>query len=286
MRLTESRRRGIGAGVVVIIIVAFVVITGGIFYAATQPPNATGTLASSTQGSSASMSSATTSSFPMANGSSTISSSNSSSTSVVLVKIPSGAGAGPQGAPGYSPDKITVVIGVNNTVTWNNTDTSPDTVTSVSGNGSLNSGNMPTGATYVYTFMTPGTYNYICVYHSWMTGTVVVLPGSSSSSSSTSTASARTSSSGTSLHAVLISMPAGTGAGPSGEPGYAPDKITIVIGVNNSVTWTNNDTVAHTVTSITGNGSLNSPPISPARPTPTRSRHRGPTITIASTTRG
>lgn len=180
MRLTEGRR-GIGAGVVVIIIVAFVVITGGIFYAATQPPNATGGLASSTQGSSASMSSATTSSFPVADGSSTISSSssNSSSTSGILVEILNGS-AIPRGAPGYSPDKITVIIGVNNTVTWNNTDTVPHTVTSFVGNGSLNSGNMLTGATYTYTFMTPGTYDYHCLYHAWMSGTVVVISGSAS----------------------------------------------------------------------------------------------------------
>ncbi|MDG6966856.1 MAG: cupredoxin domain-containing protein [Nitrososphaerota archaeon] len=92
----------------------------------------------------------------------------------VAVSIPNGAGDGPQAAPGYTPDKITVVIGVNNTVTWTNNDPIHHTVTSVSGNGSLNSGDMAQGATYSYTFTKPGTYNYYCVYHVWMTGTVVV----------------------------------------------------------------------------------------------------------------
>lgn len=104
---------------------------------------------------------------------------------VVQVSIPVGAG-NPSGAPGYAPDKVTVVIGVNNTVKWTNNDTTVHhTVTSVSGNGSLNSGDMGPGATYTYTFTTPGTYDYTCVYHAWMTGTVVVLASTSSSTHTT-----------------------------------------------------------------------------------------------------
>jgi plastocyanin len=105
--------------------------------------------------------------------------------STVAVSIPNGAGNGPQAAPGYAPDKITVVIGVNNTVTWTNNDPIHHTVTSSPGNGSLNSGDMAQGATYTYTFTTPGTYNYVCVYHSWMTGTVVVLASTSTSTHTT-----------------------------------------------------------------------------------------------------
>jgi plastocyanin len=98
-----------------------------------------------------------------------------SAATTIAVSIPQGAGAGPSAAPGYAPDKIVVVIGVNNTVTWTNNDNlASHTVTSVSGNGSINSGNMVFGAAYSYTFTTPGTYNYYCVYHSWMTGVVVV----------------------------------------------------------------------------------------------------------------
>lgn len=101
-----------------------------------------------------------------------------SAQSVVVVTIPQGAGV--PGAPlGYSPDKITVMIGVNNTVKWINGDNGTETgaahtVTSVSGNGSLSSGYMAPDASYNYTFTAPGTYRYMCTYHSWMTGTVIV----------------------------------------------------------------------------------------------------------------
>jgi plastocyanin len=78
--------------------------------------------------------------------------------------------------PGYTPDTITVVIGVNNSVTWTNDDTAAHTVTSTSASagGCLDSGNMGSGASYTYTFTAPGTYKYDCKYHSWMIGTVVV----------------------------------------------------------------------------------------------------------------
>ncbi len=172
-----------------------------------------------------------------------------SGASGVAVSIPAGAGS-PNGAPGYSPDKITVVIGVNNTVTWTNNDGSTHhTVTSSSvptGASSFNSGDLAGGATFTYTFTAPGTYQYLCSYHSWMTGTVVVVAGSgSTSSSSTSSSSTRSSAP---ANGLPVSMPNGAG-NPNGAPGYAPDNITVVIGVNATVTWTNNDVSHHTVTS-------------------------------------
>ncbi len=162
---------------------------------------------------------------------------------VVQVSIPKGAGDGPQAAPGYAPDVIKVPVGT--TVVWTNNDPIHHTVTSVPGNGSLNSGDMAQGATYNYPFTATGTYNYLCVYHVWMTGTVTVLAGSPAPSGGTSSG-------------VAVSIPNGAGDGPQAAPGYTPDKITVVIGVNNTVTWTNNDPIHHTVTSVSGNGSLNS----------------------------
>jgi plastocyanin len=73
---------------------------------------------------------------------------------------------------GYSPDVITVVIGVNNTVVWTNRDSSPHTVTQ--DGGGFDSGPLNQGATFVHTFTTAGVYHYHCSYHSWMTGTVIV----------------------------------------------------------------------------------------------------------------
>ena len=89
----------------------------------------------------------------------------------VHVSIIPGAGSY---ATGYDPDNITVVIGVNNTVMWTNNDNEAHTVTA--SDGSFNSGNMNPGATFTYTFTTPGTYTYICTYHPWMRGYVVVIP--------------------------------------------------------------------------------------------------------------
>ena len=40
--------------------------------------------------------------------------------------------------------------------------------------------------------------------------------------------------------------------------GYGPTIITVVVGVNNTVVWTNNDTAFHTATSISGPASFNS----------------------------
>jgi plastocyanin len=75
---------------------------------------------------------------------------------------------------GFSPDEVTVVIGLNNTIVWTNRDTSPHTVTS--NGGAFDSGNMAPGQTFTFTFTAPGTYEYHCTYHPWMVGTVVVKP--------------------------------------------------------------------------------------------------------------
>ena len=47
---------------------------------------------------------------------------------------------------------------------------------------------------------------------------------------------------------VQVSIYNGSGNS-ANPPGYTPDTITLVIGVNNTVAWTNNDSVHHTVTS-------------------------------------
>jgi len=103
--------------------------------------------------------------------------------SCVLVNITSGASAGPQGAPGYSPDNITVVIGVNNTVQWTNQDAALHTVTGSGDFGSDPSG-LSQGSTYVYQFTVPGVYPYKCIFHAWMHGSVTVVAGSTSTTSS------------------------------------------------------------------------------------------------------
>ena len=98
---------------------------------------------------------------------------SSPATNAVHVSIFPGAGSY---ATGYDPDNITVVIGINNTVIWTNNDNEPHTVTAT--DGSFDSGNMNPGAVFTHTFTIPGTHTYICTYHPWMHGHVVVLTSS------------------------------------------------------------------------------------------------------------
>jgi plastocyanin len=127
----------------------------------------------------------TTSCVPSAAYLCTSSSTNSSSSTSALgavVTIPKGTGVGPSAAPGYSPDTITVVIGINNTVTWTNNDTVDHTVASSSvsaGAANFTSPLIAPAGTYTYTFTVPGTYSYYCTLHAWMTGTVIVKAASS-----------------------------------------------------------------------------------------------------------
>lgn len=73
----------------------------------------------------------------------------------------------------YSPQNVVIVIGVNNTVTWLSHSTSYDTVTSDS--RLFDSGSIRPGGTFSYTFSTPGVYQYHCLFHPWMVGSVTVL---------------------------------------------------------------------------------------------------------------
>ncbi len=76
----------------------------------------------------------------------------------------------------FSPASLTVDSGT--TVRWTNMDMVGHTVTpggqgATMGMGSAMMGHM---ATYSYTFMESGTYEYHCEPHPYMTGTVVVTP--------------------------------------------------------------------------------------------------------------
>jgi plastocyanin len=70
----------------------------------------------------------------------------------------------------FSPTTLTVSVGT--TVTWTNKESMTHTVTS--DNNIFSSGNMGKGDTFTYTFSTVGTFPYHCIFHSGMTGTVVV----------------------------------------------------------------------------------------------------------------
>jgi len=70
----------------------------------------------------------------------------------------------------FAPATLAVKVGA--TVTWTNADQDPHTV--VAKGGQFKSAVLNTGASYSFTFTTPGTYDYLCSIHPFMTATVVV----------------------------------------------------------------------------------------------------------------
>lgn len=75
----------------------------------------------------------------------------------------------------YNPPQITVAPGT--TVVWTNLDEVVHTVTSgtrENPDGIFDSGDIPAGGTFSYTFEEPGTYDYFCIPHPGMDGTVIV----------------------------------------------------------------------------------------------------------------
>ena len=141
-------------------------------------------------------------------------------------------GVGSNTALDFSPANATVVMGVNNTVVWTNQDVSPHTVVSKSvppGAASFSSPILQTGDTFNVTLTVAGTYHYFCSLHpAWMQATIVVKAGGASPSG------------------VTVVMPSGVGS--STSLNYQPPTVTVVIGVNNTVTWVNDDQAIHTVT--------------------------------------
>ena len=81
-------------------------------------------------------------------------------------------GAGENLHLGFEPSKITIVIGVNNTVVWKNEDS--DWHTAHSNIPEFNSGLIQPGDSFTHTFQRAGIYPYHCDPHPWMTGVVTV----------------------------------------------------------------------------------------------------------------
>ena len=102
-------------------------------------------------------------------------SAGSATSGALTIDMPLGVGANQ--SMNYVPASVTVVVGINNTITWTQNDISPHTVTSVQVPGgvqSFDSQNMNKGQTFSVTLTVPGTYLYHCSYHSWMKGIIIV----------------------------------------------------------------------------------------------------------------
>ena len=79
-------------------------------------------------------------------------------------------GASPLTTTAYVPNPVNVQVGA--TVTWVNDDSVPHTSTSSS--GGWDSGNLPPGGRFNFTFRSAGSFNYLCLVHPNMVGTVNV----------------------------------------------------------------------------------------------------------------
>ena len=70
----------------------------------------------------------------------------------------------------FNPAVLEVTVG--DTVTWINDDDTEHTVTAFE--GAFDSGELAEGASFSFTFDTPGEYRYRCLFHSEMQGTIIV----------------------------------------------------------------------------------------------------------------
>ena len=98
---------------------------------------------------------------------------------ITKISIPSGAGIS-RSSQGFSPSSVTVVIGVNNTVTWTDNDNQmdangyePNHIVAANDN-SYASNSLSIGDQFTHTFTASGTFPYHCNIHSWMNGVVIV----------------------------------------------------------------------------------------------------------------
>ncbi|MEO5951884.1 MAG: cupredoxin domain-containing protein, partial [Chloroflexia bacterium] len=129
--------------------------------------------------------------------------------------------------PGYSPASITVQSGT--TIRWRNVSGDEHSSTSP---GAWDSGAIARGGTFETTLVVNGTYNYFCMFHPDMAGSVTVVGGPTATPQPTGTV--------------------GTGTVDVGIQTYAftPQNLTVLVGT--TVRWTNHDADTHSATSNTG----------------------------------
>jgi plastocyanin len=138
-------------------------------------------------------------------------------------------GVGSNTALNFSPATVVLIIGLNNSVTFVNRDTTVHTVTAT--DNSFNSADIAPGKSWTNTFSTAGNFSYYCIYHnSWMKGKLIVKSGLANS--------------------LIVKIAPNTGSDSSLN--YNPSTFTLVVGVNNTVVFLNQDSVVHTVTAADG----------------------------------
>jgi plastocyanin len=183
-------------------------------------------------------------------------------------------GSAVQGNPDYEPDMAQVPLG--STIVWTNDDTEMHTVTSKIGESySFDSGIMMGGDIYRLdtNTMAVGTYEYLCIVHPWMTASFELIEGALPETPASpivepapvpevpveeppveeivieEVAEPVPEVPATPTDTNIVSIPMGTGV-----PGCEADNAcfiphTLTIKAGTTVTWTNDDTAAHAVTS-------------------------------------
>ena len=146
-------------------------------------------------------------------------------------------GSAEQGQPDYEPDVAEVPRG--HIVEWTNVDALAHTVTSVEGLGELFDSGL-FGQDEKFTLdtssMEPGQYEYTCIVHMWMVSMLVIVDAEETAPK------------------ITVAIPEGAGTKADGQIYYDPESITVEIGT--AVTWENEDTLMHTVTSDAQNDEL------------------------------
>ncbi len=137
-------------------------------------------------------------------------------------------GSDKQGAPDYDPDEAVVPHG--HVIIWVNEDIVAHTATSEEDFGdTFDTGLVSGGGEFRLdtSSIPPGKYPYFCIVHPWMTS-ILTIGGEESAS-------------------INVSIPDGAGVIGAEKVYYDPE--TIEIDAGDTISWTNDDIVAHTVTS-------------------------------------
>ena len=177
-------------------------------------------------------------------------------------------GASAEGNPDYDPDPLTVNQGDG--VEWTNEDNTPHTVTSKQ-EGVFDSGIIDAAAKWLLNTadLQPAEYEYYCTLHPFMGATLVVTGGAAANQTADNTTTAGAAANQTAGNAttagaaanqmapnsraaspLVTSVSIANGASvPTNEEFFTPDVARITVG--SMVTWKNDDTASHTVTSGT-----------------------------------
>ncbi|MEX2183052.1 MAG: cupredoxin domain-containing protein [Chloroflexota bacterium] len=140
----------------------------------------------------------------------------------------------------FAPTIVRITAG--GSVTFRNGGEDEHTATSVDGGG-IDSGTLATGASYRRAFTTPGTYAFLCIFHSDMRGTVEV----GGAAPTAPAATPRVAEAPVAPDAPVTPEGPATVSVDAIDFTYGPESITIEVG--DRVTWTNRGDAPHTATS-------------------------------------